>query len=144
MKSTSHVPSIAQRIVETPFLLLVGGLGYYCIELVYRGYSHWSMMICGALTFLAIYRINERFPDTALVLRALLGASVITAVEFLAGCIVNLMLGLNVWDYSELPYNLLGQICLPFSLLWFLLCLPVCGLCILLRRAVFPSDEATD
>ena len=144
MKSPSQVPAFAQKLIEIPFLLLVGGLGYYCIELIYRGYSHWSMMLCGGITFLILYRLNERFSDTALVLRALLGASVITTVEFFAGCIVNLGFGLNVWDYSDLPYNLLGQICFPFSLLWFLLCLPVCALCLLLRRAFFPTDEADD
>ena len=30
-------------------------------------------------------------------------------------------LGLNIWDYSNMPLNLWGQICLPFSCLWFFL-----------------------
>jgi uncharacterized membrane protein len=25
---------------------------------------------------------------------------------------------MNVWDYSDMPFNLLGQICPSFSLLW--------------------------
>ena len=45
---------------------------------------------------------------------------VVTGIEFVSGCIVNLWLGWNVWDYSHMPFNLLGQICLPFSLLWVL------------------------
>ena len=28
---------------------------------------------------------------------------------------------MNVWNYSALPLNIMGQICLPFSLLWLLL-----------------------
>ena len=48
-----------------------------------------------------------------------IGSTIITVLEFITGCIVNLWLGWNVWDYSNLPLNLLGQICLPFSTLWY-------------------------
>ena len=41
----------------------------------------------------------------------------------------NLVMGWNVWDYSSMPLNLYGQICLPFSGLWFLLCIPAFGIC---------------
>lgn len=127
----------AQNLIEIPFLLLLGGIGYYCIELLFRGYSHWSMMLCGALCFLVIYKINIALPHYTIVLRALLGAVFITGIEFFAGCIVNLWLGWNVWDYSELPYHLLGQICLPFFILWFLLCIPVCFVCRAVHKLVF-------
>lgn len=126
-----------QNLIEIPFLLLFGGVGYYCIELWFRGYSHWTMVLCGALCFLTIYRLNTHFSNQPIVLRALLGAGFITAVEFVAGCILNLWLGWNVWDYSDMPYHLLGQICLPFFILWFLLCIPVCLLCRAVHRFVF-------
>ena len=48
-------------------------------------------------------------------------ACIITGVEFLAGCILNLWLKLGVWDYSNLPFNILGQICIPFTLLWYII-----------------------
>ena len=51
----------------------------------------------------------------------LIGAGIITTLEFITGVIVNLILNLNVWDYSLEPYNLLGQVCLAYSNLWFLL-----------------------
>ena len=38
-----------------------------------------------------------------------------------AGLVLNICLGMAVWDYSTLPGNLWGQICLPFSALWALL-----------------------
>lgn len=50
-----------------------------------------------------------------------IGAIIITALEFIVGVIVNLILKWNIWDYSMLPFNILGQISLPFSLIWFLL-----------------------
>ena len=40
----------------------------------------------------------------------------ITAVELAAGLLVNR--GYHVWDYRQMPLNFLGQICLPYSLLW--------------------------
>ena len=40
----------------------------------------------------------------------------ITALELVTGLIVNR--NYSVWDYRTAPFNFLGQICLPFSLLW--------------------------
>ena len=44
---------------------------------------------------------------------------------------------LNVWDYSHVPMNFMGQICVPFTLLWF----PLSGIGIFcedyLRHALF-------
>ncbi|MBQ9761158.1 MAG: hypothetical protein IJW16_07400 [Clostridia bacterium] len=144
MKKTHVGTKLAQNLVEIPFLLLVGGVGYYCIELAFRGWSHPSMALCGAVCFLAIYKINEHHMKNLLVVRAFLGALLITAVEFFAGCILNLWLGLGVWDYSEMPYHLLGQICLPFFILWFLLCIPVCGICRAVYRYVFYGHDGEE
>ena len=110
-------------------LLSVGGTAYYAMEILFRGYSHWSMAVCGGVCLDIIYHINHKLKHRPIFLRAALGASVISAVELLCGCIVNLGMGLRVWDYSKMPLNLLGQICLPFSLIWLALCFPVCGIC---------------
>ena len=121
------------------YLLLfsVGGFGYYFLEIIYRGFSHFSMALCGGFCLCVLYKIFEKLPNVNLVLKCALGSLVITAAEFFCGCIVNLLLHLNVWDYSHLPLNLLGQICLPFSLIWFFLCFPVSYLCYILRVKVF-------
>ena len=121
------------------FLLLfsAGAWGYYLIELLFRGYSHFSMAICGGVCLCLIYKIFEKLPSLSLFAKCALGALVITSIEFITGCIVNILLGLDVWDYSLLPLNLLGQICLPFSLIWFALCLPLAYLCYLFREKVF-------
>ena len=66
-----------------------------------------------ALTF------NELMPwDMPLWQQMLIGTAIITGLEFVTGCIVNLWLGWNVWDYSNVPLNVFGQICLPYILLW--------------------------
>ena len=117
-----------RSLLRDLLLFGIGGVGYYSLEVVFRGYSHISMGICGGVCLLFIYHMNRRMRKKRLALRALGGASIITVIEFICGCIVNLWLGLRVWDYSHLPLNLFGQICLPFSVLWFFLCFPICAI----------------
>ena len=106
------------------FLFLVGGAIYCVIELLYRGYTHPSMYILGGLCFIVCGLFNEIFEwSTPLLIQMLLSSIAITILEFITGVIVNLILHLNVWDYSNLPFNLLGQICLPFCIIWFFLSL---------------------
>ena len=61
-------------------------------------------------------------------LQCIIGAIVITLGEFIFGYILNIKLGLNIWDYSDMPMNIMGQICLPFTLAWCALS----GVCIVL------------
>ncbi|WP_283607544.1 putative ABC transporter permease [Faecalispora anaeroviscerum] len=103
-------------------LFLVGGLIYFWLEVLWRGYSHWSMFLLGGLCFVLCGLINEVVSwDMPLLLQMLISALMITALEFLTGCIVNLWLGWQVWDYSKLRFQLLGQISLQSSVIWFLL-----------------------
>lgn len=98
---------------------LLGGCIYYSIEVLWRGYSHYSMFILGGICYIVVGLINEILPwDMYIELQVFIGVIIVLALEFITGCIVNLWLGLNIWDYSNLPCNLLGQICLPFALVW--------------------------
>ena len=104
------------------FLFLVGGLAYCGIEMLWRGHTHWAMLIVGGLCFIFCGGINEWFDwNMPLWKQMLICAVGITAIEFVAGIILNIILQLNVWDYGNMPFNILGQVCLPFSFLWFLL-----------------------
>lgn len=92
---------------------------YIALELLWRGHSHWTMFILGGICFVALGLINEVLPwDMPLWKQSLIGACIITALEFVTGCVVNLWLGLGVWDYSHMKGNILGQICPQFFLLW--------------------------
>jgi uncharacterized membrane protein len=100
-------------------LALCGGCVYYGIEILWRGHSHWTMALVGGICFVLIGGINEFFPwEMPLALQGVIGAAIVTAVEFVSGLILNIWLGLGIWDYSSMPLNLMGQICLPFSFLW--------------------------
>lgn len=110
------------KALRSLVLIGIGGLLYVMIELAFRGRTHWTMFIVGGLCFWMIGLINEIIPwEMPLWKQCIIGAVIVTTVEFLSGCIINLGLGWNVWDYSNMPLNFLGQICLPFSLLWVLL-----------------------
>ncbi|NLL71908.1 MAG: hypothetical protein GX237_00055 [Clostridiales bacterium] len=104
------------------FLFLIGGFAYGGIEILFRGYSHISMFIAGGICFILIGLINTVFSwDIAFISQMVISSFIITAVEFICGLIVNVWLELDVWDYSTLPYNLLGQICILYSIIWFFL-----------------------
>lgn len=112
------------------FLFLTGGTIYPTLEVACRGRTDISMAAAGGICLCLIDRIcNERIKTKPLALRCFAGSAIITGVEFAVGVLVNLALKLNVWDYSALPLNILGQICLPFSLLWFLATIPAMGIC---------------
>ena len=72
-----------------------------------------------------IYTSVKSVKLLALWKKCAIGSGVITGVEFLSGCIVNMWMKLNVWDYSSLPGNILGQVCLLYSFLWGLLSIPI-------------------
>lgn len=111
-----------KRLQNGFILFLIGGTIYILIELLWRGRSHISMFVLGGICFLFIGGINEVLTwETPLWKQCLIGMIIILLLEFLTGCIINLWLGLDIWDYSHLPLNLFGQICLPFALLWYLL-----------------------
>lgn len=101
-------------------LFMIGGRLYTWIELLWRGWTHWTMFILGGVCFVIMGLLNEyKFVwQQSLIAQSFISAAVITVFEFITGCIVNLWLGWQVWDYSGLPFNLLGQICLYYFLLW--------------------------
>jgi len=105
---------------------LLGGVGYGLIELIWRGRTHFSMVLTGGACLVAICAVNEKMRGKNIFLRSAVCAAAITAAEFAVGMVVNRWLGLNVWDYGGMPGNLLGQICPLYSFLWFLLCVPIC------------------
>ena len=106
-------------------------LGYFCyslIEIVMRGYTHWTMSLTGGLVLAVLYAVN-RCRTMTLIRSCAVGTLLITAIEFAVGVFDNMIMHWNVWDYSDMPLNLLGQICIPFSCFWFLLCIPARLLC---------------
>ena len=103
-------------------LFAVGVLIYGMIEISVRGFTHITMGLLGGLAMVMIHLLNdERRRGMNYFLQLLIAASFITAIEFFAGEILNRRLQMNIWDYSDIPLNFDGQICLPFVFLWIIL-----------------------
>jgi len=120
------------HILEFSSIFLFGAIGYGSIEVMWRGYTHWTMLTAGGLSMYIIYLISTRMRDE-LWKKMIMCACSVSALEFSLGCLINLRLGWSVWDYSDMPLNLMGQICPQFSAFWMLLSLP----CILLSQFIY-------
>jgi hypothetical protein len=114
-----------RQVFEYLIVFLLGASAYCTLEILFRGFTHWTMFIAGGLCFTILYHIFNGNRSRPLWKYCLIGALIITCIEFLFGCIFNLVLGWNVWDYSSYPLHFMGQICLAYTLLWFLLSVPI-------------------
>ena len=116
-------------------IFVFGGLTYCAIELAYRGRTHYTMALTGGACLLLLGAVNRRMKDKSLLLRGAAGGAAITAVEFAVGLVVNKLLDMNVWDYSDKPLNICGQICPQFTLAWMALSIPAMLMCSMLDGA---------
>ena len=123
-----------KQLREFGGLFLVGAVGYSLLELLWRGYTHWTMGVTGGLCLSTLYRVSRRIRGWRLPTKCALGSAIITGYELVVGWLVNLKLGWEVWDYSRLPFHFRGQICLLYSTLWFLLSVPIFAFCTLLQK----------
>jgi len=112
------------KLFEYGVLSYIGGTTYVTMEVFARQYSHWSMFICGMLCFIGIGLINKILPwSTPIWIQMVIGGfGIVTPLEFITGCIVNIQLGWHVWNYTCQP-NILGQISLKSSIGWCFLSL---------------------
>lgn len=107
-----------EKIKKDAVFFIVGGIGYGIIEILFRGHTHPTMIIAGGICFIIFSRVAEKFKEKPLVYKAVLCSLGVTAVELAFGIVFNMIFKMNVWDYSKLPFNFLGQICLLFTFLW--------------------------
>ncbi len=113
--------SVIRKVIAHIPIAALGGILYMGIELLWRGHTHWTMGVLGGVCFAAIGLLNEGSRPPPVLVQMLAGAALVTVLELLAGLVLNLWLGLGIWDYSSMPGNLLGQICPQYSFAWFLL-----------------------
>ncbi len=112
-----------KRMSEYLFCWALGGVLYYAVELTFRGYSHWSMFLLGGFCFLFFAWQGMLDGWKTPLWRQVLRCTIfVTAGEFITGILANKWMGWNVWDYSDQPFQIFGQICLPFTILFSGLC----------------------
>lgn len=115
------------RLCKLLILWFIIGALYYVLEGLWRipqgGYANIAMLPIGGLCGIAIGHINQspRFYKQPIMIQSIIGTIIVLVIEFCSGCILNLWLGLGIWDYSDLKWNIMGQVCIQFSILWLLL-----------------------
>ena len=114
----------------------VGAVGYGLLELLWRGYTHWSMLTAGGICFTFFGNIGARLKNAGLLTKAIIGSLFITGIEFIFGVIFNIILRKNVWDYSKLPFNIGGQICILYSFYWAIISVFCFPLAAKLKKAI--------
>ena len=96
------------KLSQFTVAFLMGFFIYSLIEIVCRGFTHWTMSLTGGFVLALLYAVNSRRTIT-LIRSCFAGSLIITALEFAVGVFDNLIMDWNVWDYSDMPLNLLGR-----------------------------------
>lgn len=117
-----------KKIIKILIIWFILGMFYYVIEGLWRiptnhGYASVWILPVGGLCGLAVGSINQipKFYNLKIILQSLIGAIITLIIEFISGCIFNLWLGWNLWNYNDMWGNILGQITPLFGLFWLLL-----------------------
>ena len=110
------------RRSEYTVMFIIGAVCYGLIEILWRGYTHWTMLLTGGACMAIMHWINQRHYNLDLWRKCGL---CITVIEFAVGWLVNIKLDMMVWDYSDRFLNVMGQICLEYSVCWYFLSIPI-------------------
>jgi uncharacterized membrane protein len=89
-----------------------------------KGQSSLWMYLLGGKLLVILGKLNEtKLANLPLILQAIIGGVLVTLAEFIAGMILNVWLGFNLWDYTGKPlaHLFFNQINLWHSIGWVLL-----------------------
>lgn len=100
---------------------LAGAILYSSIEMIWRGRTHWTMAVLGGIVYMILNSISTRTQGMSIAVKSIIGSGVITLLEFLVGLVLNVKMGLKIWSYENIGYNILGQICPRYTVYWFIL-----------------------
>lgn len=115
-------------------IFTIGAVGYCLLELLWRGRTHPSMALAGGMSFCLISVIQAKLKPLKFIYRCITSGLGITTIELAFGSIFNLWLKQSVWDYTTVPFNLLGQVCLTYTVLWCILSAPMLILTDIIRQ----------
>lgn len=115
------------KLIKVLVLWALLGTVYFVLEGLWHipsgGYANIVMLPIGGLCGVCVGMINQLpcFYRAKILTQCIISTLVILLIEFVSGCVLNIWLDLGIWDYSDKAFNVLGQICLPYGVLWFLL-----------------------
>lgn len=111
-------------LIPYTIIFIISGFIYTALELLWRGYTHWTMFVCAGICGLAMANINNNWLkfDTDFQIQVVASALVCTTMEFIFGIIFNG--DFTIWDYRGLwgTIHLLGdQVTILFFGVWILI-----------------------
>ncbi len=133
---------LVRQIAVTIVIGLSSGLIYMSLELIYRGFTHWSSFLMGFIAgaFICDPLNNNSFKwDDPLIIQMTISSICITLMEYCVGKLVNT--DYSVWDYRDCLWNVEGMVCLGASLLWGILSLIPIFLGDFIRWKFFGEDK---
>lgn len=110
-----------KKLIPLLIIFITSGLIYTVLEMLWRGYSHWTMFICAGVCGIVMMGINDgllKF-DTDFRVQVLVSALLCTAAELIFGLIFNS--DFTIWDYRDMIgtiHFLNDQINIFFILIW--------------------------
>lgn len=133
---------IWKRVIKYTVLFVAFSALYVWIEIMFRNRSDRSMIFLSGTVGIIIGLLNNVIPwSMGLVQQGLIGGFlIVTPMEYFVGkFLVNQ--DLSIWNYSNMPCNIDGQICLSFTLIWCIISVIVVVLDDYLRYFIFDEDK---
>ncbi len=115
------------KVLKLLIIWFIMGMVYFTIEGIWRipkgGEANIVMLPIGGMCGILVGGINQipKFYNLKIWQQSLIGTIIVLIVEYFSGYILNIVFELGVWDYSNLPFNLDGQISLLFAVFWYIL-----------------------
>ena len=112
-----------KKVLKSLVMFFTGFSHYLLIEYMFRGYTFVLMGVLGGIAIVILDKINDEISwNVDLLVQSMLGANLITFMELVVGLIAKYTSLLPVmWDYSNMPLNYKGIICIPFYAAWMAL-----------------------
>ena len=112
-----------KTLYKNIIIFIVGFCLYITIECCFRGYSFPLMGCCGGLCVVILDKINDNISwDVDLFWQAFAGGLLVTTMELVIGITAKYTSLLPImWDYSNMPLNWNGIVCVPFFIAWLFL-----------------------
>ncbi len=93
-------------------------------KFVNRGFLNGPLCPIYGIGVTVVVAVLEPYMDHLLMLY-LMSAFLVTALEYVTGALLEKIFHHKWWDYSEVPFNIKGYVCIPFSLIWGAACVMI-------------------